>query len=162
MVIWTSDGKGNVYICYSALYEINIINGKGELVKKIKKEHTPEKITREEEKKLKEEYFSHVPKEFIKQIHFPKVKPPVINIFSMEDYIFILRKTDRESHKYIYDVLLNGIIFNSLELDFLPHFSRDGFIYTIQHELSPLTNEILKTHIKRFKIKDIYHINESY
>jgi len=149
-VIWTMDSDGRFYISYNDSYNIKILSNNGELISEINRKYKPEKISDEEKKQMLESYEKRI-KNISKYIDFPKVKPPILRLYTVEDYLFVLRK--RIGKEYFFDVFdKQGNYIDEIALDFFPMLNKNNFIYTLRFIGNIETRDFTDVEICRYKI----------
>ncbi len=149
-VIWTMDSDGRFYVSYNDSYSIKILSNNGELINEINRKHKPDKISDEEQKEMLESYEKRF-KGISNYIDFPKVKPPILRLYTVEDYVFALRK--RIGNEYFFDVFdKQGNYVDEITLDFLPWVNKNNFVYTLRFIGNIETRDITDIEVYRYKI----------
>jgi len=150
-VIWAMDDKDNFYISYNKAYEIEVLSKEGELIQKITKKHKPEKVTKKEEQEITALY-QNKSKQFYDALNIPKVKPPILRLNFIKDYLFVLKKT--ENKKCFFDIFhKNGTYVNEIILDLKYLLYRDGYIYTIKINTDDRAGETTDIKVIRYRLE---------
>jgi len=144
------DSSGRFYVNYSNSYRIKVFSAEGELEREIRREGSMVKITPAEMALMRAKYGGPA-SEFLGQIPFPKVKPPVNGLYMVEDFLFV-RKT-RIDNRTSYDIYDRNLeYFGTLVLEFVPFLSRNRRVYTFDRGGELSTGQVNQTQLIRYAV----------
>jgi len=107
--IYQFDSSGNIYYGRNRDYEINMYTPEGKLVKSIRKEFQPQKITEEDKEEIlgRMDSFANMgPVNFREMFEFPKMFPP-FQLFTLDenDRIFVRTwEKGQEEDEFVHDI----------------------------------------------------------
>jgi hypothetical protein len=149
-VVWTLGADDRLYVCYNDSYDISILSADGLLLKHIKREYRPEKVTADEKRKIREGYRRFG--DAAQAIKIPTVKPPITRLLFVDDFLFAYRRrTGRVRHFDVFDK--DGEFVGEQALDFPPFVCKNGFVYTIDLEGDIDNWDITNTAIVRYRVQ---------
>ncbi|MBN1272340.1 MAG: 6-bladed beta-propeller [Candidatus Aminicenantes bacterium] len=149
-IIWTMGDDGIIYVSFNKTYEIEVLSGNGELIHKITRKIQPEKITQKEKNEVIGKLRQRFSNDIIKQIDFPKMKPPIWHLYIVDNYLYVQKKILRKKNKFLFDMFeKTGRYVDEVILDFQPMVYKNNFIYTIRPDFENLTADVIRYKIEK-------------